>query len=86
MDLNLRSESSLQIIKIGKRLTKEERNELERLLREFKNIFAWSYGDFKAYSPKIIQHALPLKGGAKLVRKKLRRMNPKLSPLVKEEL
>lgn len=56
------------------------------MLREFKDVFAWSYDDLKAYSPKIIQHTIPLKEGVKPIKQKLRQMNPKLAPLVKEEL
>jgi len=75
-----------QIIKIAKNLFRREREELENLLREFKDVFAWSYYDLKAYSSEIIQHTIPLKDGMKLVKQKLRQMNPKLAPLIKEEL
>lgn len=78
--------TSSQIIKIGKNLSNEERDELEKLLREFKDVFAWSYDDLKAYIPEIIQHTIPLKEGVKHVKQKLRRMNPNIAPLVKEEL
>lgn len=74
------------MVKIGKNLTKEEREELEKLLREFKDVVAWSYDDLKAYIPEIIQHTIPFKEVSKPVKKKLRRIYPKLAPLVKEEL
>jgi len=67
-------------------LSRRERDELENLLSEFKDVFAWSYDDLKAYSPEVIQYTIPLKEEVKPVRQNLRRMNPKLAPLVKEEL
>lgn len=86
LDLNLGSKTSPQIIKIRRNPSKEERDELEKLLRELKDVFACSYDDLKAYSPEIIQHTIPLKEGAKPVKQKLRQIIPKLAPLVKEEL
>jgi len=40
----------------------------------------------KAYSPAIIKQTIPLPEGANPVKQKLRRINLKLTPLVKEEL
>lgn len=84
LDINLGSDTSPQIIKIGKDLSKEERDELKKLLREFKDVFAWSYIDLKAYSPKIIQHTIPLKEGEKPMKQKMRWINPKIAPLFKK--
>jgi len=56
------------------------------LFKEYLDVFAWSYDDLKAYDKTIFQHIIPLTEGTKLVKKKIRMMNPKLKPLVKVEL
>jgi hypothetical protein len=38
---------------------------IENLVREYKDLFAWTYNDIKAYKGDIIQHTIPLKEGAK---------------------
>jgi hypothetical protein len=52
-------------VKIGKGISSEERKEIEDLIREYRDVFAWSYDDLKAYKGDIIQHTLPLKEDAK---------------------
>jgi hypothetical protein len=49
-------------------------------------VFARSYGDFKAYGKTIFKHIIPLREGSNIVKKKMRKMNSKLKPLVKVEL
>jgi hypothetical protein len=52
------------------------------LIREFKDVFAWSYEDLKAYREDVIQHVIPPIDGMK----PFRQMNPKVSPQVQKEL
>jgi hypothetical protein len=37
-------------------LTKEKIEELHILVKEFKDVFAWTYKDLKGIPPKLIQH------------------------------
>jgi hypothetical protein len=34
--------------------------ELQSLLKEFKNVFAWTYKDLKCIPPKLAQHRIEL--------------------------
>jgi len=74
------------MIKIGKGISRKERNAIKNLIREFRDVFAFSYNDLKAYKGDIIQHTIPLKEGANPFRHKLRHVNLKLAPLVQKEL
>ena len=56
------------------------------MVREFRNVFAWSYDELKTYDKSIIQYTTPLEGNEKPHRQKLRKINLKLAPLVKKEL
>ena len=74
------------MIKIGKNASPKERKAIKNLIREYKDVFAWTYGDLKTFDPAIIEHTIPLNEGAKPYRQKLRNINPKLAPLIKKEL
>jgi hypothetical protein len=41
-------------------LTKEEIEELQMLLKEFKDVFVWTYKDLKGILPKLVQHKIEL--------------------------
>ena len=64
----------------------QKRKELINLVRESRDVFVWSYDELKTYDKNIIQHDIPLEENAKPCRQKLRKINPKLAPLVKKEL
>jgi hypothetical protein len=73
-------------IKVGKTTPIEERNEIVKLLKEYRDVLAFSYDELKFYREDVIQHVIPLKEGTKPFRQKLRQLNPKLAPLVQQEL
>jgi hypothetical protein len=55
-------------------------------LKEYKDIFSWTYVDLNIFDMKIIPHVIPLKPKAKPFQQKLRKMHPTLEPIVKKEL
>ena len=55
-------------------------------MKEFSDVFAWSYDDLKEYDTNIIQHTIPIKEDEKPFRQKLRRINPLLLPLIEKEI
>ena len=73
-------------VKIGTSMKKEVKEELCVLLKEFRDVFAWSYNDMPGLDTDIVQHKLPLKPECPLVRQKLRRMKPEMSLKIKEEV
>jgi hypothetical protein len=86
IECNIGTKESTKLIKFGKGTTTDKREKTTTLIREYKDVFAWSYEDVKAYREDVIQHAIPLINGAKPFRKKLRQMNPKATPQVQKEL
>jgi hypothetical protein len=46
-------------------LTQEQRAEYIELLREFSDVFAWTYEDLKTYDTSVIENKIPLKEEAK---------------------
>ena len=55
-------------------------------MKEYSDVFSWRYSDLKAYDTSIIQHTVPLKKDEMHFLKNIRRMNPKLIPLVEKEI
>jgi hypothetical protein len=55
-------------------------------MKDFPDVFAWSYENLKVYDTKVIQHVIPIKNDHKPFKKKLRRLNPLLFPLIEKEL
>ena len=73
-------------IKIGSSLSPDERSRLIDLLRSYLDVFAWSYEDMLVLDSSIVQHHLPILPHARLVKQKLRRLHPRWSLQVKEEI
>ena len=73
-------------VKVGTGMSISIRDELVALLRDYQDIFAWSYQDMLGLSPNIVQHRLPLNPGCSPIKRKLWRMKPKMSLKIKEEV
>ncbi|XP_052728595.1 uncharacterized protein LOC128195360 [Vigna angularis] len=84
--LNLGEEGEIKEVKIGTSMKKEVREGLRALLKEFKDVFAWSYKDMPGLDTDIVQHKLPLKQECLPVKQRLRRMKPEMSLKIKEEV
>ena len=73
-------------IRIGSSPSPDERSRLIDLLRSYLDVFAWSYEDMLGFDPIIVQYHLPILPHAKPVKQKLRRLHPRWSLQVKEEI
>ena len=56
------------------------------LLSEFSDVFAWSSSDLTGISPKLGEHMINLVEGAIPVSQRQYRLNPRYSPMVKEDI
>jgi hypothetical protein len=73
-------------LKIGTLITLKEREELIALLRDYVDVFAWSYEDMPGLDTDIVVHRVPLVEGCKLIKQKLRRTHPEVLIKVKAEI
>jgi hypothetical protein len=85
-DMNIGEEGENKNIQISKHLSRQERRVWHRFFTKHVSVFAWSYKDLKGVPPEICEHHIHLEEGAKPVRQRQRRLNPKYSLLVKEEI
>jgi hypothetical protein len=86
-ECNIGTERNPKFVKLSSSLSKEQRAEYTELLREFSDVFSWTYEDLKTYDTSvIIEHKIPLKEEAKPFRQKLRQINPMLLPIMEREV
>jgi hypothetical protein len=85
-DINIGFEDFPRNIKIGKACIEKERKEIIELVREYKDVFVWSYDEMKTFDQNILNHEIPLRMDAKPFRRRLRFMNPKVAPTIQKEL
>ncbi|RDY06260.1 hypothetical protein CR513_09785, partial [Mucuna pruriens] len=84
--VNLRYGIEGREVWIGKQMPPNLRVKLIELLKEYTDIFAWSYQDMLGLDRKIVEHKLPLLLGSTPIRQQLRRMRPKVALKIKEEI
>ena len=59
--VNLGTNDEKRKVKICTSLDSSTKEEITNLLREYVDIFAWSYQDMPGLSTKIVEHQLPMK-------------------------
>ncbi|KAI5389646.1 hypothetical protein KIW84_075079 [Lathyrus oleraceus] len=78
--------NNVKEVKIGSRLCLEVKKGSIDLLREYSDVFAWSYQDMPSLDSEIVEHRLTLKPGCPPVKQKLRRTHPDMAMKIKEEV
>ena len=84
--MNVGTAEDLKILKVRGNLSEEEKNGLKELLKEYVDIFAWSYNDMLGLDPLIVVHKLHTREEAKPKRQKLRCFKLDLLLKIKEEV
>ena len=72
-------------VKIGSSLDSSAK-EIIDLLKEYADIFVWSYQDMPRLSTEIVEHQLPMRLECHLVQQKLRRVKPEMLLKIKDEV
>lgn len=84
--VNLGSEENVREVKVGALLSPLIKGQLVSLLKEYVDVFAWSYQDMPGLDTDIVEHKLPLKPECPPVKQKLRRTHPDMAVKIKEEV
>jgi hypothetical protein len=85
-ECNIGTETKPKFIKLSSSLTREQRAEYVEILKQFVDVFTWTYEDLRTYDTTVIEHKIPLKEEAKPFRQKLRQINPMLLPIMEKEV
>jgi hypothetical protein len=83
---NIGTPEEPKLVKLSKNLTEEQRSGYTKLLREFADVFTWTYKYLKTYDTSFIEHKIPLKEEARTFKQKLRQINPTLLPVMEREV
>ena len=75
-----------RMVRIGKECNAHEREDMLKLLTEYKDVIGWSYKETKTYDPDIIMHDIPLRLDSKPFRKRKRPINPITKLLIMKEV
>ena len=84
--INLGSEEEPKEVKIGALLHPDVKSRLTELLKEYVDIFAWSYQYMPGLDTDIVEHHFPLKPECLPVKQKLSRTHPDMAVKIKEEV
>ena len=71
---------------IAREMQSAEKTKLTELLRQYKDVFAWSFKDMKGLDPTFCQHQINLHKDAKLVQQRRSKLNPNYTVKGKEEI
>ncbi len=84
--INLGFEENLQHVKINGYLEPVINHQLIELLKEFKDIFAWTYKDLKGIPLNIAQHWIELDTLIPPIHQAWYRLNPNYAAIVKHDI
>ncbi|XP_070045566.1 uncharacterized protein [Nicotiana tomentosiformis] len=84
--VNLGDSELVKETRISIHLSSSEKEEYIRFLKEYEDIFAWSYDDMIGLSISIVAHKLPTNPMCPPVQQKLRKFKPDMSLKIKEEV
>ena len=81
---NIGNSEEIINVKIFASLSIEAKEKYLAPLRNYKDLFSWSYNELKTYNTSLIEHKIPLKPEAKPFKQKLRRINLVLLPVIEK--
>ncbi len=84
--INVGFEGIMQQVRINIDLEPIINYQFVELLKEFKDIFAWTYKDLKGIPPKISQHQIVLDTSIPLAHQVRYRLNPNYATIVKHDI
>ncbi len=84
--LNLGTKANPLYIKVNAQLTKEKTEELQMLLKEFKDVFAWIYKDMKGIPLELAQHIIELDTSIPPTHQTTYKLNLNYATIIKHEI
>src|SRR4051812_44385770 len=85
-EINLGGEIIKRPTYVSTRLTNDLKAKLIRLLKEYKDCFAWDYNEMPGLSRQVVEHRLPLNPGKKPIKQLPRRFAPEVMEKIKVEI
>jgi hypothetical protein len=87
MKFNLGINAKPQMVKINAQLETDKVLEVEQILKEFKDVFAWTYKDLKGIPQELTQHIIELDTIIPSAHQaRLNRLNPNYATTIKQDI
>jgi len=71
---------------VSAKINKEFKDRIVKLLKEYKDLFAWDYNEIPGLSREIVELKFPIRLDKKPVKQMQRRFAPQILPKIKEEI
>ena len=84
-DCDIGTKQNPRLVKLSKYLSPKIKSKYAELIRQYKDVFTWSYDKLRTYDTTILEHKISLKQGVKPFRQKLRKINPMLLSVIEKE-
>ena len=85
-EIDLGDRSTIRPTYISANIDPSLRIKVIKLLKEFKDYFAWDYNEMPGLSRELVELKLPIKAGKKPVKQTPRRFAPEIMSKIKEEI
>ncbi|KAH0685749.1 hypothetical protein KY285_019065 [Solanum tuberosum] len=85
-EINLGTDEDPKPTYVNASLASDEEKAYVDLLKEYKDVFAWSYKEMPRLDPKVAIHHLAVKSGARPIKQAQRRFTPELVPVIETEV
>ena len=85
-EVNIRTDDHRRSLFVNKSLEEKEKKELIDLLKEFRDVFAWSYDEMPGLSLALVTHNLAMRLGVALVKQAPRKFSSKIEAQIKKEI
>ncbi|KAI4320983.1 hypothetical protein MLD38_034410 [Melastoma candidum] len=86
VSINIGTEDEPKELFIGADLPADEAKDIVSLLKEFSDVFAWTYADMPGLDPIIVEHKIAIDPQITPKKQKQRRYKPELALAIKEEV
>ncbi len=74
------------MVKVNSNLKPKKVLELEELLLEYMDVFAWTYKDLKGIPPELLQHWIELDTTIPLAHRAKYKLNPNYATIIKQNI
>ena len=85
-EVNLGTDKDPRPTHVNTLLAADEERAYVDLLKEYKDVFSWSYKEMPGLDPKVAVHHLAVKKGARPIKQTQRRFRPEMVPVIETEV
>ncbi|XP_049372695.1 uncharacterized protein LOC125837654 [Solanum verrucosum] len=85
-EINLGTDEDPKPTYVNASLASDEEKPYVDLLKEYKDVFSWSYKEMSGLDPKVAVHHLAVKSGARPIKQAQRHFRPELVPVIETKV